>query len=202
MSELIENSMDEPQKSKGPIQAFFDKWMIVIACYLLSVSFFSIDMHFVNRHYPELSELTHFAGGLEEYSVVDSFKNHRITMKLMTGDTFYFYKVDFFPSVKNALARGKQIDVWVDGSKKPEIWQIAINNKTIMSREALVGALKERNSSPFRASIYLFLAGSLFTIMLKSKNKFISEKLYPATVAIIGLVASGTYFYLVFFGTK
>jgi hypothetical protein len=176
--------------------------MPIIVCYALSIGFFSIDLQFANRHYPELSELTHFTGGLEHFTVIDSYKNHKITMKLMTGDTFYFDKVDFFPPIKKVLAKGSQVDLWVDGTKDHEIWQIVINDQTVMSRDALVGALKERNSNPYKTSIYLFLAGTLFTIMLKSKNKFISEKVYPISALAFGLIAVLVNFYLAFFGKK
>lgn len=199
MSELFENCIDEPKKPKDPIQSFLEKWMIVIVCYTLSLAFFSVDVKFANMHYPELSELTHFTGGLADFSVVDSSKNHEITMKLMTGDTFRFNKVDFIQQVKTVLARGKQIDLWVDGAIKPEIWQIAVNDKIIVSRETLVGMLKERNSNPYRASIYLFLAGSLFAVMISSKNKFISEKLYYGVLVIIALVALAVRLYLLLF---
>lgn len=202
MSVVFQDYETEPQKPKHRFELFFDKWMIVIACYALSLSFFTIDLKFANRHYPELSELTQFSGGLEQFSVIDKFKNHKITMKLMTGDTFYFDKVDFFPPVKNALANGSQIDLWVDGTKDHDIWQISINDKIVMSRDALVGALKKRNSNPYRTSIYLFLAGTLFTIMLTSKNKLISEKVYPITVAIVGIAFVIINFCLVFLGKK
>ncbi|GFO53520.1 hypothetical protein GMSM_05270 [Geomonas sp. Red276] len=116
----------------------------------------------------------------------------------MTGDTFIFDKADFIKPIKNSLTPGAQIDVWVDGSNDSEIWQIAVNDKIIMSRDSLVNLLKERTSHPFRASLYLFIAGSLFAVMISSKNKFIS-KLYFLILVSIALIALAVRLYLLFF---
>lgn len=194
----FEEIVDEPKKPKGPIQAFFDRWMIVIVCFSLSIFSFGLGIYGKFTHYPEISELRHVAGILKTYSVVDGFRNHRITLELQSGEVFIFQKVSFFPPVKEVLACANKIDLWVDGSRSPEIWQLSINGVTMMSRDANVSAMKGTLPVIFKSSFCLFLAGSAFLVMLKSKIKFVEEKLYPAVLLIIGIISLMAVFYFGF----
>jgi len=194
----FEKIVDEPKKSKGPIQMFFDKWCMVIFCFFFSLFFFGLGIYATFSHYPELTELRHVNGELNEYSIIDAFRNHRITLMLKSGEVFKFKKVPFFPRVKSVIARGSQVDVWVDDSKTPEIWQLSINGMIMMSRDAIVARMKDIGWA-FKAGLYLLLAGCAFLMMIKSKSKFISGRLYPATMVGLVIVCMALYFYFAFY---
>ena len=173
MDEISEYRIDQPQKPKGRIAAFLDKWIFAIIIFSLSIFCFGLGIFLTYMHYPELSELEHYTGGLKKYSVIDSYKNHKITMVLESGDVFVFNKVDFFPAVKKVIATGKQIDIWVERTKSAGIWQLSIDDIILMSRDARVGSMRGGISSAFKWSLFFFVTGGVFVAGMKSENAFV-----------------------------
>ena len=67
-----------------------------------------------------------------------------------------------------------------------------------MLRDAIVSLLKNGVNSSFRNAFYLFIAGSAFFVLLKSKLQFIEKKIIPAILIIISILSIIASFYFGF----
>lgn len=96
---------------------------------------------------------------------------------------------------------GRKVELWVDEDefskgKSPEIWQLIINDKMMMSRDSISELMFKRAQFYALIGIAATVVGAILMMLLKSKNPWITEKLYPKiTISIqISLLLMVLYF--------